>query len=320
MGWTGRAAALVAAVSCGGVLFVSTAAAGAGSTAASNREDALAFDQRVIDSAMDKLLQKQKERATNPPATQPAQPTTQPVQATATQPTMPAWSTSIADPYGLQAVTARKLQMLREYDARVADARVAMRRHVLSSREVRRLVDERGALLSLPLDRLRTLVMEVDRQNADRFTRFRDAFGELERAGKTVSVVLMKSGRIDFATPLPEDPLTREIEQARGVRRTYYQFYLSPPGEQPRRYNGYIEFAYDGANGLWVPTWADFNGYPIPLFSAEAFVPLRPYDILYDGVKFVVAQAQPIRPPEFFSLLTPRWGDQNVMFAPRDAR
>jgi len=317
MGWTGRAAAVVAAVSCGGVLFVSTAAAGSGTAGKAGREDPPVFDQRVIDSAMDKLVQKQKERAANPSATQPA---VQIAVAPATQPSTITWSTSIADPYGLQAVTARKLQMLREYDARIADARVAMRRHVLSSREVRRLVDERGALLSLPLDRLRTLVMEVDRQNTGRFARFRDAFGELEKAGKTVSVVLMKSGRIDFATPLPEDPLTREIEQARGVRRTYYQFYLSPAGEQPRRYNGYIEFVYDRDNSLWVPTWADFNGYPVPLFSAEAFVPLRPYDILFDGVKFVVAQAQPIRPPEFFSLLTPRWGDQNVMFSPRDAR
>lgn len=267
------------------------------------------IEQHVIDAAMQKLQEKQKQRASTP--------TTNPATTSAAS---PGWSTSLSDPYGLQAVTARKLQMLRTYDGRIAEARLALRRQVLSPREVRRLVEERSELLQLPLDRLRALIMEVDRLNADRLTRFREAFGELPTAGKTVSVILMKSGLIDFATPLPDDPLTMEIEQARGVRRAYFQFYLSPKDASPRRYNGYIEFVYDAAGALWVPTWADFSGEPVALFQAEAFVPLRPYDIHFDAGQFVVAQAQSLRPPDLFTLLMPRTSPDTMMFSPQDRR
>jgi hypothetical protein len=197
--------------------------------------------------------------------------------------------------------------MLRNYDLRIAEARMALRRQVLSAREVRYLIEERAALVQLPLEKLRDLLLEADRLIGERLARYRAAFGELSNAGKTVTVILMKSSQIDFATALPEDPLTVEVEQARGVRRAYYQFYLSPKDAAPRRYNGYVEFVRDSAAGLWIPTWTDFSGQPLPLFDAEAFVPLRPYDIRYNGESFVVTQAHAMRPPELFTLLTPRW-------------
>jgi hypothetical protein len=125
----------------------------------------------------------------------------------------------------------------------------------------------------------------------------------------------MKSGQIDFATPLPEDPLTREVEEARGVRRAYFQFYLNPPNGTPRRHNGYVEFVHDAASALWVPTWTDYSGHAMPLFDAEAFIPLRPFQLVFDGKDFVVAQAQPVRPPEVFALLTPRWHAGTGVFA-----
>jgi len=278
-------------------LCVSSAARAAASPA-DEPSEAAAIEQDVIDAAMQKLHEKQKQRSEAPaegPAASEAASSAQP------------WSTSLTDPYGVQAVTARKLQLLRSYDTQIAGARAALRRHTLSAREVRQLVDERAALLQLPLERLRWLIAETDRLNAERLARYRDAFGELPTAGKTVTVILMKSGLIDFATPLPEDPLTIEIEQSRGVRRVYYQFYLSPKDASPRRYNGYVEFIFDRAHGLWVPTWTDFSGQPVALFDAEAFIPLRPYDIFYDGSAFAVAQMRSIRPPELFTLLMPHW-------------
>jgi hypothetical protein len=296
---------LVAITLCGGFACLNLPApAIAGPSEAAASQEQTVIEQRVIDAAMQKLHEKKKQRVASPAPQAP--PGTQPP---ATQP----WSTSLTDPYGVQAVTARKLQLLRIYDAQIAGARAALRRHTLSAREVRQLVDERAALLQLPLEKLRWLMMETDRLNSERLGRYRDAFGELVTAGKTVTVILMKSGLIDFATPLPEDPLTVEIEQSRGVRRAYYQFYLSPKDAAPRRYNGYVEFAYDNARGLWVPTWTDFSGQPVPLFDAEAFIPLRPYDIFYTGSAFAVAQMKSIRPPELFTLLMPRWAFDGMM-------
>ena len=56
-----------------------------------------------------------------------------------------------------------------------------------------------------------------------------------------------------------------------------------------------------------MPTWCDYKGETMPLFEAEAFVPLRKYEIVYDGKRFVVEQAPPLHPPEVFALLAPRW-------------
>jgi len=274
------------------------AASGAGSGAAAQ---AVMVDQRVVDAAMQKLEERQRQRAASAPATQPAE------AAPASDP---------ADPYSLAAVTLRKLETLRGYDERIKSARLALRQRVISANEVRRLCAERSAFQNLPLDRCRELMIEVDEQNAQRLERYQEAFGDLPSAAKTVAVILQKSGQIDFATPLPEDPLTREVEEARGVRRAYFQFYLNPPNGTPRRHNGWVEFIYDHESGLWVPTWTDYSGETMPLFDAEAFVPLRPYEIVYDGKRFVVAQARPTQPPDVFALLAPRWNGFAPMFPP----
>src|SRR5688572_6321602 len=268
-------------LSCGGATT-----AGAASRDAAKSEPVV-VDQDVVDAALEKLQERQREREAAAPATQPA---TQPAQA----------EEDPSDPYSVGAVTLRKLEVLRAYDARVAAARAALRQRVIEASDVRRLCAERAAFQSLPLERCRTLMMEVDRQNADRLARYHDAFGDLPAAAKTVSVILMKSGQIDFATPLPEDPLTREVEESRGVRRVYYQFYLHPPNGTPRRHNGYVEFVYDVESALWVPTWCDYKGETMPVFDAEAFVPLRKYEIVYDGKRFIVAQSPPMHPPEVF--------------------
>ncbi len=268
-------------------------------TSAQNPQPVM-IDQRVIDAAMLKLEERQRQRAADPA------PATQPVDA----------EHDSSSPYSLESVTARKLSVLRAYEARLTSARAALRQKMISSAEVRRLCAERAAFQNLSLDRCRKLMMEVDEQNAQRLARYQEAFGDLPAAAKTVSVILMKSGHIDFATALPEDPLTREVEEARGVRRAYFQFYLNPPNGTPRRHNGYVEFVHDAPSGLWVPTWCDFSGEAMPLFDAEAFVPLRPYEIVYDGKRFVVAQARPTQPPDVFALLAPRWNGFAPMFPP----
>jgi hypothetical protein len=282
------------------------ASAVAASGDASTKPAPVMVDQDVVDAALEKLQERQREREASSPATQPA-----------TQPAAPEDDPS--DPYSVGAVTLRKLEVLRTYDARVAGARSALRQRMIDASDVRRLCAERAAFQGLPLERCRTLMMEVDRQNAERLERYHEAFGNLPAAAKTVSVILMKSGQIDFATPLPEDPLTREVEESRGVRRVYFQFYLNPPNGTPRRHNGYVEFVFDVESALWVPTWCDYKGETMPLFDAEAFVPLRKYEIVYDGKSFVVAQAPPMHPPELFALLAPRLSAPTAMFerAPR---
>jgi hypothetical protein len=167
----------------------------------------------------------------------------------------------------------------------------------------------------MPLHKFRDLMMDADQQNAQRLQRFQQAFGDLPTAAQSVVMILMKSGQIDFATALPEDPLTRDVEEARGVRRVYFQFYLNPPNGTPRRHNGYVEFVFDPMGALWVPTWADYSGEPMPLFDAEAFVPLRPFQLMFDGRRFVVAQSQPVAPPQVLALLAPRW-NAGAIFAP----
>jgi hypothetical protein len=279
------------------VIWSCGAAAMAASRDASAKPEPVVVDQDVVDAALEKLQERQREREAAAPATQPSAPEEDP-----------------SDPYSVGAVTLRKLEVLRAYDARVTLARMALRQRAIDASDVRRLCAERTAFQGLSLDRCRSLMMEVDRQNADRLERYRDAFGDLPAAAKTVSVILMKSGQIDFATALPEDPLTREVEESRGVRRVYFQFYLNPPNGTPRRHNGYVEFVFDLESALWVPTWCDYKGETTPLFDAEAFVPLRRYEIVYDGKRFLVAQAPPAHPPEVFALLAPRWNAPAAMF------
>jgi len=132
--------------------------------------------------------------------------------------------------------------------------------------------------------------------------------GELKSAAATVVTILMKAGLVDSALPLPDDPLSEELEMARGVRRVYYHFNLPSNDGPARRHNGYVEFQLAAAQGLWLPTWAELENGPIPLFDAEAFVPLQPYRIVYDGEHFVVAQIGPQKPLPLFSLLSPRNG------------
>jgi hypothetical protein len=261
----------------------------------------LMVDSRVFDAAMQKLQERQRQREQLR------------VHATARQPETVNDPARDEGPYGLTSMTARKMEMLRAYDSRVASARIALRQRLVPANEVRRLVMERSAFLSLPIERFRDLMIEVDEHNAQRLERFQEAFGDLPTAARTVTVILMKSGQIDFATPLPEDPLTREVEESRGVRRAYFQFYLNPPKGTPRRHNGWVEFIYDKTSGLWVPTWTDYSGEPIPLFDAEAFSPLRPYELAFDGKSFKVSQLRPIQAPEVFALLTPRWTAGPVM-------
>jgi hypothetical protein len=74
----------------------------------------------------------------------------------------------------------------------------------------------------------------------------------------------------------------------------------------PRRHNGYVEFLLAAtAQELWLPTWADLEGAPIPLFDAQAFFPLRSYRIVYDGQAFAVAQDTQMHQTPLFSLLSP---------------
>ncbi|MGH7177879.1 MAG: hypothetical protein ACREJC_10895, partial [Tepidisphaeraceae bacterium] len=215
-------------------------------------------------------------------------------------------SAVIEGPYSTRIVTAFKVQMLRRYDDQIAGARMALRRKQISATEVRDLVEEQAALQRLPLDRLRELMMEADVRNARRVERYRESFAQIEDASRTVVTILMKSALIESATPLPDDPLSEELEQARGVRRVYYQFILPTREGSPRRHNGYVEFSRSTTKGLWVPTWADIDGDPIPLFDSEAFVPLRPYRILFDGIAFIVIQDPIVEAPTLFALIGPR--------------
>ena len=196
---------------CLSCVLLTGATALASSRDAADKPAPVMVDQAALDEAMEKLQARRREReAAAAPATQPAKPDDDP-----------------SDPYSIGAVTLRKLEILRTYDARIASARVALRQRIIDAPEVRRLSNERAAFQSLALDRCRTLMIEVDRQNAQRLERYQEAFGDLPAAARTVSVALMKSGQIDFATPLPEDPLTREVEESRGVRRVY--FFLPQP-------------------------------------------------------------------------------------------
>jgi hypothetical protein len=182
-----------------------------------------------------------------------------------------------------------------------------LRKREIGPAVVRDLLQEQSALMRLPLDRFRDLIFDTDFRNAQRIERYRPSFGELNAAAKTVVTILMKSSLIDSANPLPDDPLSEEVEQARGVRRAYFQFVLpARQGSTPQRHNGYIEFQLSLSHGLWVPTWANFNGEPVPLFSAEAFVPLRPYRIVFDPIAntFVIAQEPLPEVAPLFSLMS----------------
>jgi hypothetical protein len=269
------------------------------------------IDQAAIDAAMVKLRQRQQQRQIAP-STLPAAaaPTTLPVSVgdppPATRPSM------AGEPdYSRDAVALRKLELLQHYEADLARARSALRRREVAAASIRALAAEQAALQHLPLDKFRELLMEADGRNAARIGRYREAFGELDHAARTVVTILMKSGLIDTASPLPDDPLSEELELARGVRRVYFQFVLPAPRDSAapaRRHNGYVEFQLAITQGLWLPTWADLEGDPIPLFDAEAFVPLRPYRIFYDGSAFVVAQQPIVQTAPVFSLITPRNG------------
>lgn len=264
------------------------------------------IEQSAIDAAMTRLRQRQQARASAPtPSTEPTTPTTKPANVVSRP------SSSDEPDYSRDGVASRKQELLAHYEADLARARAALRRHETTASAVRELGSEMAALQILPLEKFRDLVMEADGRNTARIGRYREAFGALDDAARTVVIVLMKSGLIDTAAPLPDDPLSEELELARGVRRVYYSFVLPVPRESTtpaRRHNGYVEFQLAAAQGLWLPTWADLEGDPIPLFDAEAFLPLRPYRIFYDGQAFVVAQQPTQQTAPLFALITPRNG------------
>ena len=278
-----------------------------------------AIEQAQVDEAMDRLRERQQQRAENPttqPATQPAAGPKLPLQAALAQ--------FAFDPYPRELVILRKIELVKSYEKDIALARQALRRREITASDVRTLCDEQAALQSLTIEQFRDLMIDADTRNANRIDRYRAAFGDLKNAAGTVVTILMKAGLVDTATPLPDDPLSEELELARGVRRVYYHFNLPSRDGPSRRKNGYVEFQLAAAQGLWLPTWAELENGPIPLFDAEAFVPLQPYRIVYDGEHFVVAQIPPPKPLPLFSLLSPRNGtimNANVrdhrMFAPR---
>jgi hypothetical protein len=339
----------VVATIAGSLLLLAPASTGGASThpgpvrsPATNPSDAI--DQSTIDAAMARLRDRQQQRKTVPPESVAPRPLVQPALVPGLQ-SPPIWASSnlipdeiahgraavgsapagqlagnpatqpaLPDPsgYSRDFVTARKIEMLRRYDLRIARARQALRRHELSADDVRQLLVEQGTLLRTPLDRYRDLLIEADTRNAQRIARYRQSFGDLAGASRTVITILMKAGLVDSAAVLPDDPLSEELELSRGVRRVYYTFHL-PPAEGAatlRRHNGYVEFQLSMAQGLWVPTWADLDGDPIALFDAEAFAPLRPYHLLFDAQanSFVVAQEDVVEPVPLFSLLSPRTG------------
>ena len=288
------------------------------------------IDQATIDAAMARMRDRQQQRKTDPPSAArynpdeiahgPSSSTTNPTPdappASASENPQPSTVTpGLPDPavYTREFATARKLELVRAYDEQLTRARQALRRRMLSADEVRDLLGEQSALVRLPIDRFRDLLLDADTRNAQRVIRYRDGFGELNTAARTVVTILMKAGMVDSALPLPDDPLSEELEQAHGVRRVYFQFFLPARdgSTQQRRHNGYVEFQLSLSQGLWVPTWADLEGEPLPLFDARAFAPLRPYRIVFDANAhaFVVAQEQPLRDPPVFSLLGPTPGE-----------
>lgn len=269
------------------------------------------FEQSQIDAAMQKLRQRQTQRPAGPsagPSTLPSPHLGQ--QKTHSQSVAVAIAMAAArlDPseYPNELVVLRKLEMLQEYNQRLGLARQALRRREILPSDVRDLAAEHAALQQLPLARLRQLMIEADTRNSERLERYREAFGELDRAAATVITILMKSGVVDTAQAMPDDPLSEELELSRGVRRVYYQFILPAQDGSLRRRNGYVEFQLSTSQGLWLPVWADLEGYPIPLFDAAAFVPLRPHRIMFDGDTFVVGQDSFVAPSPLFSLLMPR--------------
>jgi hypothetical protein len=307
---TGAAAVLAAAA----MLFIPINSARADSTPAVPTTDIQqVIDQARIDAAMTRMRERQLARGsapatapttapTTPPTTAPARLAAAAAPAPATQPaTQPA-----ADPYSREAVTARKMEMVQSYDLRIAQARMALRRRQIDPADVRDLANEQAALQHMSVDRFRQLLIEADERNAQRVERYRRFFGELDGAAKTVITILMKAGLIDSAMKLPDDPLTEDLELARGVRRVYFTFIMPSREGPPRRHNGYVEFLLaQTPQELWLPTWADLEGVPIPLFDAQAFFPLRAYRIVFDGQGFLVAQDTEMRQTPLFSLLSP---------------
>ena len=304
-----RAAAIVAATLV--VLGSMPAGARADSSPTAPSDVQQAIEQARIDAAMNRLREKQQTRTpSTAPATAPSHANQQaavaPVTQPSTQPAQPAQATGPVDPYSRDIVAQRKSEMLQAYDLRIAQARLALRRRQVDPADVRDLTSEQAALQHMSLDRFRQLLMEADDRNAQRVDRYRRFFGDLDGAARTVSTILMKAGLIDAATKLPDDPLTEDLELARGVRRVYFTFVMPSREGPPRRHNGYVEFLLaQTPQELWLPTWADLEGVPIPLFDAQAFFPLRAYRIVFDGQGFVVAQDTEMHQTPLFSLLSP---------------
>ncbi|MBC8105836.1 MAG: hypothetical protein H7Z14_04545 [Anaerolineae bacterium] len=266
-----------------------------------------AIEQSQIDAAMDRLRDRQQQRAENPEdKTNGPKPVA--MQANPNRPLQAALEQIAFDLYPRDLVLSRKIELVKSYDKDIVLARQALRRREIRPSDVRELAEEQAALQSLSVEQFRQLLIDTDRRNEQRLGRYREAFGELNHAALTVVTILMKAGLVDSAQPLPDDPLSEELEMARGVRRVYYHFNLPSNDGPARRHNGYVEFQLAAAQGLWLPTWAELENGPIPLFDAEAFVPLQPYKIVYDGEHFVVAQVGPQKPLPLFSLLSPRNG------------
>jgi hypothetical protein len=236
------------------------------------------IEQSVVDRALERLIERQRQRQALGTTTRPA-------------------------PTVHEPALRRKHEMLREYDQWLQQARFALRNGQAQPGDVQALVRERGHLERLPLVVLSELIEQAEQLNGQRVARYRQAFGELHDAGQTVVTILTKSGLIESATRLDEDPLTQEIEEAHGIRRVYYRFVLpSAQGTQV----GHVEFAYSPAQELWIPTWARVAGQQLALIEAPVFLPLRPYRVMYNGSGFVVGQAPPNPPTMLISLLQPQ--------------
>lgn len=286
-----------------------TARAGTPGATSSPTSRPVAIEQSQIDAAMERLRDRQQQRAENPaPADEKKPARVQANPGHLNRPLQAALEQIAVDLYPRDLVLARKIELVKSYDKDIALARQALRRREIRASDVRELTDEQAALQSLSIEQFRQLLIDADRRNDQRLGRYREAFGELKSAAGTVVTILMKAGLVDSAQPLPDDPLSEELEMARGVRRVYYHFNLPSNDGPPRRHNGYVEFQLAASQGIWLPTWAELENGPIPLFDAEAFVPLQPYRIVYDGEHFVVAQVGPQKPLPLFSLLSPRNG------------
>src|SRR4051812_20165938 len=286
-------------------------AASPGATSSPTTKPA-AIEQARIDAAMDRLRERQQQRA-DTPTTAPSDVKTSGLKpaantAQSNRPLQAALAQIAFDLYPHEMVVGRKIELIHSYDKDIALARQALRRREIRPSDVRELADEQAALQALSIEQFRQLLIDADQRNAQRLDRYRTAFGDLNHAAATVVTILMKAGLVDSAQPLPDDPLSEELEQARGVRRVYYHFSLPSNDGPARRHHGYVEFQLAPEQGLWLPTWAELENGPIPLFDAEAFVPLQPYRIIYDGEHFVVAQVGPQKPLPLFSLLSPRNG------------